>query len=186
MQKLWYVPTHTILKDYSSAPEKPLFGDCPTGYDTRIWLYLTFRIQQLARKHTNSLKLLYLQPLSMFFSQTLREGSEQSRVRRSVWIKILMKVGHMCCEVWFQKSSTTLHMKLPCQWMTKWPLNRKELITRDLIINRVEKLILNLYDTAGNHSASRRGFLRLSRVLPTSRVFTSGYVNTETILHFFN
>ena len=35
-------------------------------------------------------------------------------------------------------------------------------------------------------SASRRGFLRLSRVLPTSRVFTSGYVNTETILHFFN
>ena len=35
-------------------------------------------------------------------------------------------------------------------------------------------------------AASRRGFLRLSRVLPTSRVFTSGYVNTETILHFFN
>ena len=34
-------------------------------------------------------------------------------------------------------------------------------------------------------SASRRGFLRLSRVLPTSQVFTSGYVNTETILHFF-
>ena len=33
--------------------------------------------------------------------------------------------------------------------------------------------------------ASRRGFLRLSRVLPTSRVFTSGYVNAETILHFF-
>ena len=33
---------------------------------------------------------------------------------------------------------------------------------------------------------SRRGFLRLSRVLPTSQVFTSGYVNTETILHFFN
>ena len=32
----------------------------------------------------------------------------------------------------------------------------------------------------------RRGFLRLSSVLPTSRVFTSGYVNTETILHFFN
>ena len=32
--------------------------------------------------------------------------------------------------------------------------------------------------------ASRRGFLRLSRVLPTSRVFISGYVNTETILHF--
>ena len=26
----------------------------------------------------------------------------------------------------------------------------------------------------------------LSRVLPTSRVFTSGYVNTETILHFFS
>ena len=26
-----------------------------------------------------------------------------------------------------------------------------------------------------------RGFLRLSRVLPTSRMFTSGYVNTETI-----
>ena len=39
---------------------------------------------------------------------------------------------------------------------------------------------------AGNHSASRRGFLRLSRVPPTSRVFASGYVNTETILHFFN
>ena len=34
-------------------------------------------------------------------------------------------------------------------------------------------------------SASRRGFLRLSSVLPTSRVFTSGYVNTETILRFF-
>ena len=34
-------------------------------------------------------------------------------------------------------------------------------------------------------SASRRGFLRLSRVLPTSRVFTSGYVNTETIIHSF-
>ena len=33
--------------------------------------------------------------------------------------------------------------------------------------------------------ASRRGFLRLSRVLPTSRVFTSGYVNKETILDFF-
>ena len=33
--------------------------------------------------------------------------------------------------------------------------------------------------------ASRHGFLRLSCVLPTSRVFTSGYVNTETILHFF-
>ena len=32
----------------------------------------------------------------------------------------------------------------------------------------------------------RRGFLRLSRVLLTSRVFTSGYVNTETVLHFFN
>ena len=30
------------------------------------------------------------------------------------------------------------------------------------------------------------GFLCLSHVLPTSRVFTSGYVNTETILHFFN
>ena len=39
---------------------------------------------------------------------------------------------------------------------------------------------------AGNQSASRRGFLRLSRVLPTSQVLTSGYVNTETILHFFN
>ena len=25
-----------------------------------------------------------------------------------------------------------------------------------------------------------------ARVLPTSRVFTSGYVNMETILHFFN
>ena len=25
----------------------------------------------------------------------------------------------------------------------------------------------------------------LKKVLPTSRVFTSGYVNTETILHFF-
>ena len=35
-------------------------------------------------------------------------------------------------------------------------------------------------------SASRRGFLRFSRVLPTSQVFTSGYVNTETILHFFS
>ena len=35
-------------------------------------------------------------------------------------------------------------------------------------------------------SASRHGFLRLSRVLPTSQVFTSGYVNTETILHFFS
>ena len=34
--------------------------------------------------------------------------------------------------------------------------------------------------------ASRRGFLRLSRVLPISRVFTSGYVNAETILHFFS
>ena len=34
---------------------------------------------------------------------------------------------------------------------------------------------------AGNHPASRRGFLRLFRVLPTSRVFTSSYVNTETI-----
>ena len=32
----------------------------------------------------------------------------------------------------------------------------------------------------------RSGFLRLSSVLPTSRMFTSGYVNTETILHFFN
>ena len=41
------------------------------------------------------------------------------------------------------------------------------------------------HNQAGNHSASRRSFLRLSRVLPTSRVFTSGYVNTETILHFF-
>ena len=38
---------------------------------------------------------------------------------------------------------------------------------------------------AGNHSASRRGFLCLSRVPPTSRVFTSGYVNTEIILHLF-
>ena len=38
---------------------------------------------------------------------------------------------------------------------------------------------------AGNHSASRCGFLRLSHVLLTSHVFTSGYVNTETILHFF-
>ena len=26
----------------------------------------------------------------------------------------------------------------------------------------------------------------LSRILPTSQVFTSGYVNTETILHFEN
>ena len=34
-------------------------------------------------------------------------------------------------------------------------------------------------------TASRCGFLRLSRVLPTSQVFTSGYVNTETILRFF-
>ena len=46
--------------------------------------------------------------------------------------------------------------------------------------------VKNLIVKAGNHSASRRGFLRLSRVLPTSRMFTSGYVNTETILHFFN
>ena len=40
----------------------------------------------------------------------------------------------------------------------------------------------------GGHGvlALRRGFLLLSRVLPTSRVFTSGYVNTETILHVFN
>ena len=30
----------------------------------------------------------------------------------------------------------------------------------------------------------RSGFLHLSCVLPTSGVFTSGYVNTETILHF--
>ena len=28
-------------------------------------------------------------------------------------------------------------------------------------------------------------FSSLSNVLPTSQVFTSGYVNTETILHFF-
>ena len=34
--------------------------------------------------------------------------------------------------------------------------------------------------------ASHCGFLRLSRVLPTSHVFTSGYVNMETILHFFS
>ena len=46
--------------------------------------------------------------------------------------------------------------------------------------------VKNLIVKAGNHSASRRGFLCLSRVLPTSQVFTSGYVNTETILHFFN
>ena len=39
---------------------------------------------------------------------------------------------------------------------------------------------------AGNQSASRRGFLRSSRVLPTSQVLTSGYVNAETILHFFS
>ena len=38
----------------------------------------------------------------------------------------------------------------------------------------------------GNHSALCRGFLCLSRVLPTSRMFTSGYVNTETILHLFS
>ena len=31
----------------------------------------------------------------------------------------------------------------------------------------------------------RRGFLHLSCVLPTSCMFTSGYVNMETILHFF-
>ena len=37
-----------------------------------------------------------------------------------------------------------------------------------------------------NRVASRRGFLRLSLVLLTSHVFTSDYVNTETILHFFN
>ena len=46
--------------------------------------------------------------------------------------------------------------------------------------------VKNLIVKDGNHSASRHGFLRLSRVLPTSCVFTSGYVNTETILHFFN
>ena len=34
-------------------------------------------------------------------------------------------------------------------------------------------------------SNAQAAFLRLSRVLPTSRVFTSGYVNTETILNFF-
>ena len=28
--------------------------------------------------------------------------------------------------------------------------------------------------------------ISLSSVLPTSQVFTSGYVNTETILHFFH
>ena len=38
----------------------------------------------------------------------------------------------------------------------------------------------------GSHSASRHGFLSLSHVLPTSRMFTSGYVNMETILHFFS
>ena len=30
-----------------------------------------------------------------------------------------------------------------------------------------------------------RGVSSLSSVLPTSQEFTSGYVNTETILHFF-
>ena len=45
--------------------------------------------------------------------------------------------------------------------------------------------VKNLIVKDGNHFASRHGFLRLSRVLPTSQVFTSGYVNTETILHFF-
>ena len=38
---------------------------------------------------------------------------------------------------------------------------------------------------AARKVAPRRDFLRLSRVFPTSRVFTSGYVNKETILHFF-
>ena len=45
--------------------------------------------------------------------------------------------------------------------------------------------VKNLIVKAGNHSALRRDFLRLSRVFPTSQVFTSGYVNTGTILHFF-
>ena len=44
---------------------------------------------------------------------------------------------------------------------------------------------LSFLTTCLQDNASRRGFLRLSRVLPTSRVFTSDYVNTETILHFF-
>ena len=46
----------------------------------------------------------------------------------------------------------------------------------------------------GEHSISWKplsfalcsSFPRLFRVLPTSRVFTSGYVNMKTILHFFN
>ena len=45
--------------------------------------------------------------------------------------------------------------------------------------------VKNLIVKAGNHSALHPGFLRLSRVLPTPQVFISGYVNTETILHFF-
>ena len=50
---------------------------------------------------------------------------------------------------------------------------------------RIYLLELNYLFEGDSTIASRRGFLRLSRVLPTSRVFTSGYVNTETILHFF-
>ena len=46
-----------------------------------------------------------------------------------------------------------------------------------------KKITLRRFQVEG--LSSRRGFLRLSRVLPTSRVFTSGYVNMETILHFF-
>ena len=40
--------------------------------------------------------------------------------------------------------------------------------------------------SGGNHDAKRSGFQLISSVLPTSQVFTSGYVNTETILHFFH
>ena len=50
----------------------------------------------------------------------------------------------------------------------------------------LETVTLFLFDCWEVNSTSRRGFLRLSRVLPTSRVFTSGYANTETILHFFS
>ena len=38
--------------------------------------------------------------------------------------------------------------------------------------------------SVGNHIMKRSGFQVIS-VLPTSQVFISGYVNTETILHFF-
>ena len=38
--------------------------------------------------------------------------------------------------------------------------------------------------SVGNHEAKRSGF-QLIECSPNLQVFTSGYVNTETILHFF-